>query len=72
MCDDMIRQFWSTKDKVFYDTPESNDLIIRPKGFFDPMIPNAAAIAAQNIYMLFRRSLFVLFLLSLFAFQLLF
>ena len=56
MCDDMIRQFWSTKDKVFYDTPESNDLIIRPKGFFDPMIPNAAAIAAQNIYMLYRYS----------------
>tara|TARA_B100001250_G_scaffold190186_1_gene163338 strand:+ start:6934 stop:8979 length:2046 start_codon:yes stop_codon:yes gene_type:complete len=56
MCDDMIRQFWSTKDKFFYDTPESNDLIIRPKGFFDPMIPNAAAIAAQNIYMLYRYS----------------
>ncbi|MAU24370.1 MAG: hypothetical protein CL706_03025 [Chloroflexi bacterium] len=56
MCDDMIRQFWSSKDKVFYDTPESNDLIIRPKGFFDPMIPNAAAIAAQNIYMLYRYS----------------
>ena len=56
MCDDMIRQFWSTKDKVFYDTPESNDLIIRPKGFFDPMIPNAAAIAAQNIYLLYRYS----------------
>ena len=55
-CEDTISLFWSSKDKIFYDTVESNDLIIRPKGFFDPMIPNSAAIAAQNIYKLYRYS----------------
>ena len=54
LCDDTINQFWSKKDKIFYDTAESNDLIIRPKGFFDPMIPNSAAIAAQNSYKCYR------------------
>jgi len=47
-CEDTISLFWSSKDKIFYDTVESNDLIIRPKGFFDPMVPNSAAIAAQK------------------------
>jgi len=55
-CEDTISLFWSSKDKIFYDTVESNDLIIRPKGFFDPMIPNSAAIAAQNMYKLYRYS----------------
>ncbi len=55
-CEDTISLFWSSKDKIFYDTVESNDLIIRPKGFFDPMVPNSAAIAAQNTYKLYRYS----------------
>jgi len=56
MCEGTINRFWSSKDNLFYDTFESNDLIIRPKGFFDPMIPNPAAIAAQNAYRLYRYS----------------
>ena len=56
MCDDAISRFWSPKDKIFYDTLDSNELIFRPKGFFDPMIPNAAAIASQNLYRLYRYS----------------
>ena len=56
MCDDGISRFWSPKDKIFYDTLDSNELIFRPKGFFDPMIPNAAAIASQNLYRLYRYS----------------
>ena len=54
LCDDTINQFWSNKDKIFYDTSDESDLIIRPKGFFDPMIPNSAAVAAQNLYKCYR------------------
>ena len=40
--------------KVFFDTFKNDNLILRPKGFFDPMVPNPAAIAAQNTYKLYR------------------
>ena len=49
-----ISKFWSSEEKLFFDSLEDTDLIIRPKGFFDPMVPNPAAIASQNIYKLYR------------------
>jgi len=53
-CDETIENFWDEKDKVFFDTTEISDLFLRPRSFFDPMIPNAAAIAASNCYKLYR------------------
>jgi|TARA_B110000263_G_scaffold83301_1_gene72905 uncharacterized protein YyaL (SSP411 family) len=49
-----IDNFWDKKEKVFFDTFKNDDLILRPKGFFDPMVPNPAAIAAQNTYKLYK------------------
>ena len=53
-CDETILKFWSKKESIFFDSVESTELIIRPKGFFDPMVPNPAAIAAQNLYKIYR------------------
>ena len=53
-CDETIENFWDGKEKVFFDTTEISDLFLRPRSFFDPMIPNAAAIAASNCYKLYR------------------
>jgi len=49
-----IDSFWDKDEKVFFDTFKNDNLILRPKGFFDPMLPNPAAIASQNTYKLFR------------------
>ncbi|MDG2101912.1 MAG: thioredoxin domain-containing protein [Dehalococcoidia bacterium] len=49
-----IDKFWDENEKVFFDTFKNDDLILRPKGFFDPMVPNPAAIAAQNTYKLYK------------------
>ena len=49
-----IDNFWDKNEKVFFDTFKNDNLILRPKGFFDPMVPNPAAIAAQNTYKLYR------------------
>ena len=53
-CDETIENFWNEKEKVFFDTTEISDLFIRPRSFFDPMMPNAAAVAASNCYKLYR------------------
>ncbi len=54
LCEKALALFWEKEEGSFYYTTIEQDLIIRPKHFFDHAVPSAHGMMAKNLFYLGR------------------